>query len=133
MQYRLFMTDMIRLPLLAALLISGNADAIDIPDNLKKENLAAWCIVPFDASKRGPEARAQMLKELGLIRCAYDWRAQHVKEFEEEILQYKSTASNSSLSGAATKRPSSSFRNTKSTRRSGAPCPAQGRQPKPNG
>ncbi len=89
MQYRLFMTDTIRLPLLAALLISGNADAIDIPDNLKKENLAAWCIVPFDASKRGPEARAQMLKELGLIRCAYDWRAQHVKEFEEEILQYK--------------------------------------------
>lgn len=58
-------------------------------DNLKQGNLVAWCIVPFDASKRGPEARAKMLKEIGVVRCAYDWRAQHVKEFEEEILQYK--------------------------------------------
>jgi hypothetical protein len=29
-----------------------------------------------------------MLKRLGLKRVAYDWRTQHVKEFEEEILQY---------------------------------------------
>ncbi|MEY4403946.1 MAG: hypothetical protein RIR91_1981, partial [Verrucomicrobiota bacterium] len=26
-----------------------------------QENLAAWCIVPFDAKQRGPEARAAML------------------------------------------------------------------------
>ena len=49
----------------------------------------AWCIVPFDAKKRGPAERAEMLKGLGLKRVAYDWREQHVKEFEEEILQYK--------------------------------------------
>ena len=30
-----------------------------------------------------------MLKELGIGRCAYDWRNEHVVEFEEEILQYK--------------------------------------------
>ena len=30
-----------------------------------------------------------MLKELGLRRCAYDWRAEHVPTFEEEIGQYK--------------------------------------------
>lgn len=59
------------------------------PENLAKENLVAWCVVPFDAQQRGPEARAKMLQGLGLRRCAYDWREPHVKEFEEEILQYK--------------------------------------------
>lgn len=58
-------------------------------ENLLKENLVPWCIVPFDASKRSPEERAKMLVRLGLKRSAYDWRAQHVPEFEEEILQYK--------------------------------------------
>jgi azurin len=62
----------------------------ELPDNLSKnENLVAWCIVPFDAKKRGPKERAEMLKELGILRCAYDWRGQHVPTFEDEILQYK--------------------------------------------
>lgn len=60
-----------------------------LPDNLETQNLVAWCIVPFDARQRGPEARAKMLKELGILRCAYDWREKHVPEFEEEILQYQ--------------------------------------------
>ncbi len=54
-----------------------------------KDNLVAWCIVPFDAKARGPEARAEMLNRLGIAKVAYDWRAQHVPTFEEEILQYK--------------------------------------------
>ena len=58
-------------------------------NNLAKEQLIAWCIVPFDAKKRGPAERVEMLKRLGLNRVAYDWRAQHVNEFEEEILEYK--------------------------------------------
>jgi len=62
---------------------------VESADNFAKERLVAWCIVPFDAKKRGPAQRARMLKRLGLKRVAYDWRAQHVKEFEEEILQYK--------------------------------------------
>ncbi len=56
---------------------------------LKKENLVAWCIVPFDAAKRNPAERAQMLKELGITRCAYDWRAEHIPTFEQEILEYQ--------------------------------------------
>ncbi|MEZ5329224.1 MAG: hypothetical protein R3F19_29600 [Verrucomicrobiales bacterium] len=60
-----------------------------IPDNFRTENLVAWCIVPFDAKKRTPELRAKMLVDLGLNRCAYDWREEHVPEFEDEILQYK--------------------------------------------
>ena len=39
-----------------------------------RDNLVAWCIVPFDAAKRNSADRVQMLRELGLSRCAYDWR-----------------------------------------------------------
>lgn len=51
---------------------------------LAPENLCAWCIVPFDAKKRGPEERAQMLERLGLRNLAYDWRAEHVPTFDAE-------------------------------------------------
>ena len=54
-----------------------------------KQNLVAWCIVPFDAAKRGPVARARMLRDLGLRRVAYDWREEHVATFEQEILAYR--------------------------------------------
>ena len=54
-----------------------------------RTNLAAWCIVPFDAKKRGPEERAGMLQRLGFTKLAYDWRAEHVPTFEAEILALK--------------------------------------------
>ena len=54
-----------------------------------RENLVAWCIVPFDAAKRGPDERAEMVARLGLRRVAYDWRDEHVPTFEAEILAYK--------------------------------------------
>ena len=50
-------------------------------------NLMAWCIVPFDAKKRGPVARVQMLKDLGFTKYAYDWRAEHLPTFELEIAE----------------------------------------------
>jgi sugar phosphate isomerase/epimerase len=50
-----------------------------------RENLHAWCVVPFDAKGRGPEERAQMLARLGFRRFAYDWRPEHVPTFDEEI------------------------------------------------
>jgi len=55
----------------------------------RKENLAAWCIVPFDSEQRGPAARAEMLTRLGITKVAYDWRKKDIASFEEEILQYK--------------------------------------------
>jgi hypothetical protein len=58
-------------------------------DVYRQENLVAWCIVPFDAKKRGPAARAEMLSRLGIKRVAYDWRDEHVATFEEEIQQYQ--------------------------------------------
>jgi azurin len=53
------------------------------------KNLAAWCIVPFDNQKRTPEQRAAMVAKMGLTKVAYDWRQEHVPEFEAEMLAYK--------------------------------------------
>jgi sugar phosphate isomerase/epimerase len=50
-----------------------------------RNNLVAWCIVPFDSRPRTPEERAAMLERLGLRRFAYDWRAEHLPHFGEEI------------------------------------------------
>jgi len=55
------------------------------PGLFARENLVAWCIVPFDAAKRGPEDRAAMLERLGIRQLAYDWRAEHVPTFDAEI------------------------------------------------
>ncbi|MFU8861916.1 MAG: hypothetical protein ACNA8K_16010 [Cyclonatronaceae bacterium] len=42
-----------------------------------KQNLVAWCIVPFDSENRNPAARAELLNELGFTRMALynhgDW------------------------------------------------------------
>ncbi|MCC9599006.1 heme-binding domain-containing protein [Stieleria sp. JC731] len=66
-----------------------STDAESVPENLQDDQLVAWCIVPFDAKKRNPAERAAMLQGLGLKRVAYDWRAEHVAEFETEILEYQ--------------------------------------------
>ena len=80
----------IRFIALALTLLVGTALApAEVPANFRTENLVAWCVVPFDAKKRGPAARAALLEDLGLKRCAYDWRAEHVPTFEDEILEYK--------------------------------------------
>jgi quinoprotein glucose dehydrogenase len=48
-------------------------------------NLVAWCVVPFDAKRRGPEERAVMLENLGFKLFAYDYRTEHVPTFHAEI------------------------------------------------
>jgi hypothetical protein len=54
-----------------------------------KNNLVAWCIVPFDARQRGPAERAELLHKLGFTKFAYDWRDEHLPTFEQEILELK--------------------------------------------
>jgi hypothetical protein len=54
-------------------------------DLFARTNLVAWCIVPFDAKKRGPEERAEMLQRLGFRLFAYDYRAEHIPTFDAEI------------------------------------------------
>lgn len=55
----------------------------------RKDNLAAWCIVPYDKSKRNPEERAAMLEKLGLTHFVYDYRGEHFPQFEDELIALK--------------------------------------------
>ena len=50
-----------------------------------RDNLIAWCIVPFDSKNRGPVERAEMLNKLGINKLAYDWREKHIPTFDAEI------------------------------------------------
>lgn len=50
----------------------------------RRDNLVAWCIVPYDGKNRGPEERAAMLENLRIKHFAYDWRPNHVPTFEQE-------------------------------------------------
>jgi sugar phosphate isomerase/epimerase len=61
---------------------SGNSDGDSL---IEKENLLAWCIVPFDAESRTPQERAEMLVDLGITHFAYDYRDEHIPSFREEI------------------------------------------------
>ena len=64
------------------------AETVDVAaranELFRRDNLVAWCIVPFDAKQRGPEERAAMMEKLGLKHFAYDWRPEHVATFEQE-------------------------------------------------
>ncbi len=74
--------------LVVALLAVSTALDVSAADRLSifaKDNLVAWCVVPFDAANRGPEERAQMLDRLGIKRLAYDFRDQHIRTFDQEI------------------------------------------------
>ena len=70
------------LPLLA--IFAGTARSAE-PLLFEKDNLVAWCIVPFDAKRRGPEERAAMLEKLGIKHFAYDYRAEHIPTWDAEL------------------------------------------------
>lgn len=54
-------------------------------DVFRRDNLVAWCIVPFDDRERSPEERAAMLERIGIRRFAYDYRAHHIPTFDAEV------------------------------------------------
>lgn len=77
-----------RMPRLLLVWVLGLACARGVADDyalFARTNLVAWCIVPFDAKQRGPEARAAMLEGLGLRWFAYDYRAEHIPTFDAEL------------------------------------------------
>lgn len=62
------------------------ADEIVSAEKLfRRGNLVAWCIVPFDDEARSPADRAAMMKRLGIVNYAYDYRAEHVPQFDDEM------------------------------------------------
>jgi sugar phosphate isomerase/epimerase len=64
---------------------AAETNSADLPRFFDRQNLAAWCVVPFDAKQRGPEQRAEMLQRLGFKNFAYDWRPEHVPSFDAEV------------------------------------------------
>ncbi len=50
-----------------------------------RSSLVAWCIVPFDNQKRTSEQRATYLEKIGIQKFAYDYRAEHIPEFDAEM------------------------------------------------
>lgn len=73
--------------LLTIVLAAGSCKKADPPGRglFERENLIAWCIVPFDAEERSPRERAEMLRDLGIRHFAYDYRDEHIPSFREEI------------------------------------------------
>ena len=69
----------------AILAVALGADRPEGDAIFGRENLVAWCVVPFDAKKRSPEERAAMLERLGFKHFAYDWRPEHVPTFDAEV------------------------------------------------
>jgi hypothetical protein len=85
-------SPLVHLGLLTAVLFASpwsRLTAADSASLFERANLVAWCIVPFDSMKRGPAERAEMIRKLGLTKIAYDWRAEHVPQFEQEIREYQ--------------------------------------------
>jgi sugar phosphate isomerase/epimerase len=81
---------MLRVALLISLLLfhatpTTYADPPKAPALFAQNNLVAWCIVPFDAKKRGPAERVEVLQKLGFKKYAYDWRAEHLPTFDQEV------------------------------------------------
>lgn len=68
---------------------TSNLVAVEPPAVFDRNNIVAWCIVPFDSVKRDPAQRAEMVRKLGIRKVAYDWRAEHVTQFEQEIVEYQ--------------------------------------------
>ncbi len=78
-----------RLAFLSLVLTSSPLFATEPKDLFGRDNLMAWCIVPFDGKNRGPDERAVMMKKLGFRHYAYDWRDQHLPTFEVELAALK--------------------------------------------
>jgi hypothetical protein len=49
------------------------------------DTLAAWCVVPYDDRARAPKERADVLARLGIDALAWDWRDEHVAQFDEQL------------------------------------------------
>lgn len=67
------------------LVVFSLANPLVAADLFDRSNLAAWCIVPFDGQKRGPEERAAMLAKMGITKFVYDYRAEHIPQWDDEL------------------------------------------------
>lgn len=73
------------LPALLALSFVPSVRSAPPADPWARDQIQAWCIVPYDAKQRTPAERARMLLDLNLRAYAYDFRPVHVPTFDEEV------------------------------------------------
>lgn len=79
------MKILISLLVLSCFPLAMNAQKRKSEPLFARENLVAWCVVPFDKMKRNAEERAEMLKDLGITQLAWDWRDEHLPAMKKEI------------------------------------------------
>ncbi len=48
-------------------------------------NIYPWCIVAYDSLERSPAERIEMMKAMGFVKYAYDWRDKHLDEMGHEL------------------------------------------------
>jgi len=90
MSHRLFPVSVLAIALVFVAALAMGAEPSPSDSGLfARSNLVAWCIVPFDAKKRTPEQRAEMLDRIGIHRFAYDWRDEHLPTLEAELAALK--------------------------------------------
>lgn len=74
---------------LGLIVVFSSVNPLIAADLFDRSNLAAWCIVPFDGQKRGPEERAAMLAKMGITKFVYDYRAEHIPQWDDELAALK--------------------------------------------
>ena len=74
---------------MGGLAAQGQAGPASSRSIYSRDNLVAWCIVPFDSSHRTPRQRSEMLNRLGIRKLAYDWREKNIPEFDEEFRELR--------------------------------------------
>jgi len=58
-------------------------------DVFARQNLLVGSIIPFDAARRDPAQRAEMLSRLGITMFVYDGRAADMARFDQEVAALK--------------------------------------------
>lgn len=93
--YKLLLTSNNYVPLAVIVLLLTSCATARHGDKTKnnmlfsKNNLVAWCTIPYDSKKRNSEERAVMLKDLGFTSFAYDWRDKDLPNMETELATLK--------------------------------------------
>ena len=80
-----YVPGLLSIGLILAFLAPVRGDSPPTTGLYARDNLIAWCIVPFDSKQRGPVERAAMLRKLGFRHFAYDWREKDIPTFDAEI------------------------------------------------
>ncbi|MDO5969903.1 hypothetical protein Q4Q35_08785 [Flavivirga aquimarina] len=53
--------------------------------NIEMKDMYPWCVVMFDSIERTPAQRIHMLKDMGFVKYAYDWKDKHLDDMESEF------------------------------------------------